>query len=69
MNFQMIDAPTNEMAIGRKITALASDSNLARSTSTAYSSPTAVAASGDTITHVAVFLSTMSCSGEVKIVR
>ncbi len=64
----MIDAPTREMAIGRKISALANFSNRERSTSTAYTSPMNVATIGTSTTHAAVLRSTLSCWSSVKTV-
>ena len=42
MNFQMMPAPTNEMAVGRKMSAFASDSPLIPSAKRAMTRPTAV---------------------------
>ena len=51
MKRQMIPAPTNEIAIGRKISDLAMFSPLARSASTATASPSAVDSVVTTMTH------------------
>jgi hypothetical protein len=64
----MIEAPTREIAIGRKISALANFSYLDRSTSTAYTSPINVDSVGTRATQSAVLRSTLSCSVSVKTV-
>src|SRR5918995_7073233 len=51
MKRQMMPAPMNEIAIGRKINDLAALSALARSASTATASPAAVDADTTTMTH------------------
>ena len=51
MKRQMMPAPTNEMAIGRKISDLAMFSPLARSASTATARPSDVASNVTTMTH------------------
>ena len=64
----MIEAPTSEMAIGRKISALAPFSHRERSTRTAKTSPMNVATVGTRTTHAAVLRSTFSCWVSVKTV-
>ena len=68
MNFQMIDAPTSEMAIGRKTRILAAFSNRVRSTRTAYTRPISVATIGTVITQIAVLRSTTWNWASVKAV-
>ena len=51
MKRQMMPAPMNEMAIGRKISDLAAFSAFARSASTATARPSAVASDVTTMTH------------------
>ncbi len=51
MKRQMMPAPMNEIAIGKKISDLAAFSALARSASTATASPSAVASDVTTMTH------------------
>ena len=65
----MIDAPTSEIAMGRKISVLASFSKRVRSTSTAYTSPTAVATVGTSSTHRAVLSRTTWNPSSVRMVR
>ena len=55
MKRQISPAPTNEIAIGRKIRPLARASTGERSTTTAYSRPRNVAAIGTTSTQMKVF--------------
>src|SRR5438552_4345006 len=57
MKFQITPAPTNESAIGRKMSALATVSNLLLSASTAIRSPNTTQASVPTTSHIKLFLS------------
>ena len=67
MNFQMIEAPTNEMARGRKISVLANFSVRAPSTAIAYSRPIATEVIGTIATQKKVFRMTIRMSGWVNI--
>ena len=56
MKRQMIPAPTNEIAIGRKMRLLANDSRLVRSAITAASRPSAVDRNVTATTHHRLFM-------------
>ena len=56
MNFQMIPAPTKEIAIGRKMRLFAADSNLTRSARTAAIKPKPVDNKVTTMTHQRLFI-------------
>ena len=56
MNFQIIPAPTKEIAIGKKIKLFAADSNLTRSARTAATKPKPVDNKVTTMTHQRLFM-------------
>ena len=63
----MMPAPTNEIAIGMKMMALASDSNRLRSARTAITRPSATTSVVPTTSHRRLFRKTSSMAGSVKI--